>query len=102
MNGYQTYCPACHGHTSKVYARGHGGLCKTCFTNGREDAHDLSRLEHRSYDDIAREGGYEDTMGVSPEALEPLPDYDDYYDDRDCDYPEDDGDGRYDDDPSPY
>jgi hypothetical protein len=24
----------------------------------------------RSHDDIAREGGYEDTMGVSPDALE--------------------------------
>ena len=61
---YLTSCVECTGLTSKNYARQHNGKCKGCFTGIRP----VSR--GRSYDDIAREGGYEDTMGVSPDALE--------------------------------
>lgn len=64
---YQTSCSKCHGTTTRAYARGHSGKCKSCFT-GVMTCKPASK--GRSYDDIAREGGYEDTMGVSPDALE--------------------------------
>jgi hypothetical protein len=54
--------------TTKAHARAHGGKCKACVTGVEPAARRSSR--GRSHDDIAREGGYEDTMGVSPEALE--------------------------------
>lgn len=60
---YLTRC-SCGRTTSKAYARANGGKCKACVT-GAEPVR-----RGRSYDDIAREGGYEDTMGVSPDALE--------------------------------
>jgi hypothetical protein len=60
---YQTTCP-CGRTTTKSYARQHDGKCKTCFTG-------VAPVKRgRSYDDVAREGGYEDTMGVSPDCLE--------------------------------
>lgn len=61
---FQTTCP-CGRTTTKAYARSNGGKCKACVT-GVEPA----SKARRSYDDVAREGGYEDTMGVSPDALE--------------------------------
>jgi hypothetical protein len=61
---YLTTCAQCGGKTNKSYARKHEGKCKTCVTGV------APAPRRRSYDDIAREGGYEDTMGVSPEALE--------------------------------
>lgn len=60
---YQTTCK-CGGTTTKAYARKHGGKCKSCVTGVAQPK------KGRSLDDIAREGGYEDTMGVSPDALE--------------------------------
>jgi hypothetical protein len=63
---FQTSCP-CGRTTTKAHARANGGKCKTCVTGV---AQPTARSYPRSYDDIAREGGYEDTMGISPEALE--------------------------------
>jgi len=60
---FQTKCH-CGNTTTRAYARKNGGKCKECVT-GRAQPR-----RARSYDDIAREGGYEDTMGVSPDCLE--------------------------------
>jgi hypothetical protein len=60
---FQVEC-ICGRVTTKTYARSHGGKCKTCVT-GIPPA-----PRSRSYDSVAREGGYEDTMGVSLDAYE--------------------------------
>lgn len=60
---FQATCE-CGRTTTKAYARSHGGKCKACVT-GVEPV-----SKGRSYDNIAWDGGYEDTMGVSPDALE--------------------------------
>ena len=71
---YLTKCGSCGRTTSRAYARTHGGRCKSCET-GTAPA---PRRRGTSRDAIAREGGYEDTMGVSYEVLESR--YDSYGD----------------------
>ena len=63
MNKWQTRCVQCKCLTNKVYARRNLGRCKPCVTGE-------PRQYKRTHDDVLREGGYEDTMGVSPDALE--------------------------------
>lgn len=65
LNKWCVRCAECGGSTSRAYARRNDGRCKPCVTGIER-----SRPSPRSLDDIAREGGYEDTMGVSPEAFE--------------------------------
>jgi hypothetical protein len=64
------------GHWSSRKHIADHGCCKACLTGEPTPV----RRTGRSLDDIAREGGYEDTMGVSPEALESYHggDYGDY------------------------
>jgi hypothetical protein len=64
---FQATCVACGATTTKSYARANGGKCKFCVTGIAPVA---KAPRGRSYDDIAREGGYEDTMGCSPDVLE--------------------------------
>ncbi len=71
---YQTTC-TCGRTTTKAYARKHGGKCKECVTGEPQPT------KRRSHDDILREGGYEDTMGVSPDALEAYRNGGSYYGD---------------------
>lgn len=60
---FQATC-VCGRTTTKTYARAHGGKCKFCVTGV------APAPRARSFDDIAREGGYEDTMGCSPDVME--------------------------------
>ncbi len=66
MKSYLTKC-SCGRTTSAAYARKNGGKCKACVT-GIKPAPKPYRSS--SYDSIARDGGYEDTMGVSLDAYE--------------------------------
>lgn len=67
MNKFTCRCNNCNRTTSTKYARQHGGKCKSCVTGIEQPRKPRSKW---SFDDVAREGGYEDTMGVSPSALE--------------------------------
>ena len=64
MSKFTTKCNACHGTTSKQYARQNGGKCKPCVTgNPRQQSHPdrQARMIDSGYQAYAREEGYYDT-----------------------------------------